>query len=198
MLDFKICQQLCIFILRGQAGISQIARDIRPILKTSIVKILQVVRYDERHYPVGQAFLEHDKTSRPSIPILKRMNRLELLVKVNDIVQCLLLLGVIRLEQYAQHGMHLLRWTSLISTYLIGKLLTITHIKPGFPAVRSSGFQDTVYFLNHSFRKFILRVIYDIINTTEMIHRLHDVINIDRFIRNADGVRLINLSGLFM
>ena len=100
MLDFKICQQLRIFILRGQAGISQIARNIRPILKTSIVKILQVVRYDERHYPVGQAFLEHDKTSRPPIPILKRMNRLELLVKVNDIVQCLLLLGVIRLEQY--------------------------------------------------------------------------------------------------
>lgn len=87
MLDLKICQQLCIVILRGQAGISQIARDIRPILKASIVEILQVVRYDERHYSVGQAFLEHDKPSRPSIPVLKRMNRLELLVKVNDIVQ---------------------------------------------------------------------------------------------------------------
>lgn len=127
MLDLKICQQLRIFILRGQAGISQIARDIRPILKTSIVKILQVVRYDERHYPVGQAFLEHDKTSRPSIPILKRMNRLELLVKVNDIVQCLLLLGVIRLEQYAQpwnapsqgdkSDFHLPHWEALIITH---------------------------------------------------------------------------------
>lgn len=94
--------------------------------------------------------------------------------------------------------MYLLRWTSLISSDLIGKFLILTNIEPGFSTVRSSGFQDTVYFLNHSFRKFILRVIYDIINTTEMIHRLHDVINIDRFIRNADGVRLINISGLFM
>ena len=94
--------------------------------------------------------------------------------------------------------MHLLRGTSLISTYLIGKLLIITYIEPGFPAVRSSGFQDTVYFLDQPFRKLILRMLYYIINTTEMIHRLHDVINIDRFIGNADGVRLIDVSGLLM
>ena len=74
MLDSKVYKQRRVIILRSQAGISQIARNIRPILKTPVIIILKVISYDERHYPTGQAFFEHDKPSSSSIPILKRMN----------------------------------------------------------------------------------------------------------------------------
>ena len=74
MIDSKVYKQRRVIILRSQAGISQIARNIRPILKTPVIKILKVISYDERHYPTGQAFFEHDKPSSSSIPILKRMN----------------------------------------------------------------------------------------------------------------------------
>ena len=71
MLDPKIFKQRRVIILRSQAGISQVTRDFRPILKASIVETLQVVRYDERHYSVGKTFLKHNQSPSPPIPVLK-------------------------------------------------------------------------------------------------------------------------------
>lgn len=71
MFDSKIHQQFSLVILRSQTCISQIARDFRPILKASIVEILQFIRDDERHYSVGKAFLEHNQSPSPPIPVLK-------------------------------------------------------------------------------------------------------------------------------
>ena len=41
-------------------------------------------------------------------------------------------------------------------------------------------------------------MVYDVIDATEMVCRFDDVVHPNRFIRNADGIRFIDIPGLFL
>ena len=45
-------------------------------------------------------------------------------------------------------------------------------------------------------RQPLFRMVDDIVNTTEMVHRLHNIIHIDRIVSNANGVSLKDIACL--
>lgn len=66
MLDSKVYKQRRVIILRSQAGISQIARNIRPILKTPEIKYLRSSVMMNGTIPLDRHSL--NMISRPVLP----------------------------------------------------------------------------------------------------------------------------------
>ena len=85
----KFLQQNLEMILCRQAGIHQISLLAPPLLQSTIIKLLNIILDDKRRYSISQAFLEHDQSSHTAISVLKRVYLLKLIMKLNNIPQCL-------------------------------------------------------------------------------------------------------------
>ena len=57
--DFEIVKHALVIILCCKASINQIPLNVRPFMQATIIKHLQLVRNDKRHYAVFQALLKH-------------------------------------------------------------------------------------------------------------------------------------------
>ena len=91
VLNLEVVEQRLVVVLRCEAGVGEIAVDVAPFAKTAVVKQFQVIRDDERDDAVRQAFLEQDQSPHTAIAVLERMDPLELLVKVDEVFQRILL-----------------------------------------------------------------------------------------------------------
>ena len=169
-----------------------------PFPQTAVIEEFELFGYDERHDTVCQAFLEHQEPSDAPVPVLEGMDGLELLMQVNDILQRLCSLCVIGREQRFHPGMHLLRRAGGVPSHLVGEFLIVPNIEPGFTACGSACLQDPVNLLNQRLSQFVAGTVDDEVDATEMVCRLHNVIDVDTLIRNADGVRLKDEPGLFV
>lgn len=87
-----VVEQGLVVVLCGEASITQIFPDCRPLLQTAIVEHLQLVRNDERHNTIRQAFLKHNKPADTAVAVLERVYCLETLVQVQNIIKRFFLL----------------------------------------------------------------------------------------------------------
>ena len=86
--------------------------------------------------------------------------------------------------------MDLVRWAGIHPSHLVRHFLVIAHIEPGSPAVRRAGFQDSMQLFNQVFGQLFIGLVNDQVDASEVVGRLHDIIDIHAFVRNADGVGL--------
>ena len=96
--NFKIVKEHLELVLGCQAGVNKVFIGVPPLCQSSIVEHSKFVSNDERHDVVGKTFFEHQQTSHSPIAVLKRMNPLELYMKVDDFFQCMLPAVVIVVE----------------------------------------------------------------------------------------------------
>ena len=198
ILDLEIVQQGLVIVLGCKAGVSKVAVHVSPFPETAVVEEFEFFGDDERHDTVCKAFLEHQEPSYAPVPVLERMDCLELLMQVDDILQRLCGLGVIGRKQRFHPSMHLLRRARGVPSYLVGQFLIVPYIEPGFPAVGCACLQDPVDLLDQRLGQFVAGTVDDEVDAAEMVCRLDNVIDVDALAGNADGVRLKCEAGLFV
>lgn len=86
--------------------------------------------------------------------------------------------------------MDFLRRAGVHPSHLVRQFLVIAHMKPGFPTARRAGFQDPVQFLNQVLGQLFIGPVDDQVDASEVVGRLHDIVDIHAFVRNADGIGL--------
>ena len=96
-------------VLSSQTSITQIAFRVWPMLQATIVKPLQFIGDDERDMPIRHTFLEHNEPSHTSVPVLERMNPLETMMEIKNIIKRFLLLDIVILQQSFHFLTHLFR-----------------------------------------------------------------------------------------
>lgn len=89
ILNLKIVQQGFVVVLCGQAGVHEVAVKMAPFPEPSVVEEFEIFGDDERHDSVCETLFEHHQPSHTTVPVLEGMNGLELLVKVDNVLQCL-------------------------------------------------------------------------------------------------------------
>ena len=198
ILDFEILQQLLVVVLCGQAGIQEVAIHMAPFLQTSVVEEFQLIGDDERHDAVCKTLLEHHQPAHTTVPVLERVDGLKFLMEVDDVLQRLLLLGIVGCEEGLHTGVNFLRRAGGFASYLIGEFLVVAHVEPRLPAVRRAGLEDTMQLLYKGFREFFFRPVDDEIDATEVVGGFHDVVHVDALVRDADGVGFKDIACLLM
>jgi len=84
-----------VLILGREAGVCEVAINMTPFAKATIIEELEVVCDDEGDDVISEAFLKHDKAAHASVAILERMNLLKADMKVEDVFKGLALDGVV-------------------------------------------------------------------------------------------------------
>ena len=77
ILDPEIVENCLVLVLCSQANVCQIAVNVPPLTKSSVIEHLQFVGDNEGNNAAVQALFEHDKTPYTPIDILERMNLLK-------------------------------------------------------------------------------------------------------------------------
>ena len=84
-----------ILILGREASVCEVAINVTPFAKATIVEEFQVVCDDEGDDVVSEAFFEHDEATHATVTILEGMNLLETDMKVKNVFEGLALDGVV-------------------------------------------------------------------------------------------------------
>ena len=124
------------------------------------------------------------------------MDTLKTHVKVQYIIERHLLERVIAGKQGFHVAVNILGCDRLLFAYLVGKAFIIAYFEPRFEAVGGIRFQDGVQCFDMCLGNFIHRVINDIVDTTEVVHRFHDIIDGRVFGRNTKCVGLEDIASL--
>ena len=91
-----------VLILGREAGVCEVAINMTPFAKATIIEELEVVCDDEGDDVISEAFLKHDKAAHASVAILERMNLLKADMKVEDVFKGLTFDGVV----FREEGFH--------------------------------------------------------------------------------------------
>lgn len=196
--DLEIIQQFLVIILRGEAGICEIAVHMAPFFEAPVIEEFEFLSNNERHDAVCKALLEHHQTTHTTIPVLEGMDGLEFLMKVDDDLQILFLYGVIACKKRLHTCVYLFRRAGGIAAHFVRKFLVVSHIEPRLAAVGSSCLQDPVNLFDEGFGKFLLCPVDDKVDASEVIGGFYDIIHIDALVRDADGVCLEDVPRLLM
>ena len=94
--------------------------------------------------------------------------------------------------------MDLFRRAGSFPSYLVGKLLIVTDIKPILPAIGCPGFQGVVQLFYERFREPFLSSLNDKIDAAEVVGCFYDIIDIHAYVRYADGVGFENIARLLV
>lgn len=100
--DSEAVEQRLVVVLRRKAGVAQILAYGGPLLQTTVVAHLEAVGDNEGNDAGRQTLLEHHKASNAAVAVLKRVDALETLVQVEDVVECLVA-SVVVLRQESLH-----------------------------------------------------------------------------------------------
>ena len=84
------------------------------------------------------------------------------------------------------------------TTHFIGQSLIVTHGKPSFTGIGRAGLEHKVQLLNERFCQFRSCLFNDTVETAEVVSRLNDIIHINSFVSNADGVCLEDIPCLIV
>ena len=72
----------------GETGVEKVAFDAGPLVETAVIVHLQIVCDDEGDDVVSQAFAEHYQATNATVAVLKRVDCLESLMEVDDVLDC--------------------------------------------------------------------------------------------------------------
>ena len=126
------------------------------------------------------------------------MDALEADMVVQDIVELHLLDGIVFLAQGLHTFVDITGLHRFLSTHLIGKPFVVAYGKPRFVTVGGIRLEYCVQLLDVRFRYLVHCMVNDIVNTTEMIDGLHDVIHGCALSGNAKRVGLEDKTRLLL
>ena len=194
----EIVQRGFVGVLRGEAGVEEVAVDVVPFAQSAIIEHLEFVGDDKRHDVVGQAFFEQEEATDATVTILERMNALETHMEIEQVVERFGGLGVI-LGQEACHGVvNIFGCTGFGAAYFVGQLLVFAYGKPWLTTVGSGGFERGVELFDVGFGEGLFGRVDDEVDATEVVHRFDDVVDIDGIVGNADSVGLEDVARLLV
>src|SRR5690554_4922047 len=98
-----------------------------------------------------QTFLEHDKSSHPSVTVLKRVDSLEANMELKDVVKSDGSKTAVPREKLTNLFTDKLRWCRIHSANFIGYLLIFTGSEPRFATIAGSVLEKMVKFFNKRF-----------------------------------------------
>ena len=194
----EIIQHLLKSILCHQAGVTEIAFFVSPLMQTAVIIQLQIIADDKRHNIMPQTFLEEQQPPNSSVSILKRVDALEAIMKFQQIVKALPGNCVIVREQFAHLLCNPLRLCRFPSSHLVWNLFIVSDSKPIQPGIGSTALEYGVKLLDKRFTWCIGEAVDHHVDTLEMIGGLHYIINLQCSVCNADGIRFENISRLLM
>ena len=197
-IDSEIFQILFKPILRGKAGVAEIAFFICPLVQSSVIKQLQIIVDDKRHDIVAQTFLEQNQPSDSAVSVLERVDALELIVKIQQLVKALFRLRVVIGKELFHFVRNLLGQSGCLAADLIRALLVFSNCEPILAAVARSAFQCEVKLLDKVFIQLAACVVDHHVNALEVVSRFNDVIHIDRRVFYADRIGLKDIARLIV
>ena len=193
----EIVHKFLIAVLRRQTSVHEIAVSLTPAAQTSVVEHFQLVRDYEGNYPGREAFLEHYKPADAAVAVLEGVYPLETHMEIEDILQRLRLPAGIFRKEPAHMPVYLLRRAGLHTSDFVRKSFVCSYREPVLPAVGCSGLQDSVQLSDKSFCKRPSGVVDYVIDATEMIDGLHNVVYVESLVLSGtDGVGLEDIARL--
>lgn len=192
----EIVEQGLVVVLRRETGVAQIFAYGGPLLQTAVVKHLEVVGDDEGNDAGRQTLLEHHKASDTAVAILKRMDALETLMQVENVVECFVPPGVVLRKESLHLTVHLLGRRGLHAAHLVGQTLVVAHGKPLLTAVRRAGLELCVQFLDEDLGERFFGPVDNRVDAAEVVRGFEDIVHAQRFALDAHRVGLEDVAGL--
>ena len=184
-------------VLGEAAGVAEVAGFGFPVLEAAVVVELQILCQDEGDDAVSQTLLEQQEAADAAVTVLERVDALESVVEVQQIVEGLALLRIV-IPQKPLHGCwDLLRGGGGPAAHLVGEALIIPHGEPVLAAVGGSVFQHGVELLDQALAGGVVGCVDDQVDAAEMVRGLHHVVHAHGAV-HADGVRLKDQPGLIV
>ena len=192
----EVIEQCLVVVLCRKAGVAQIFAHGGPLLQASVVEHLEVVGDDEGDDAGRQALLEHQEPSDAAVAILKRVDALETLVQIENVVECLVPPGVVLRKESLHLTVHLLGRRSLHAAHLVGQTFVVAHGEPLLAAVRRAGLELCVQFLDEGFGERLPGPVDNRVDAAEVVRGFEDVIHPQRLALDTHRVGLEDVAGL--
>lgn len=192
----EVVEQRLVVVLCRKAGVAQILTHGGPLLQASVVEHLEVVGDDERNDAGRQTLLEHHESSDTAVAVLKRVDALETLVQVEDVVECLVAPGVVLRKESLHLTVHLLGRRSLHAAHLVGQTFVVAHGEPLLAAVRRAGLELCVQFLDEGFGERLPGPVDNRVDAAEVVRGFENVIHAQRLAFDAHRVGLEDVARL--
>lgn len=192
----EIVEQGLVVVLRRETGVAQIFAYGWPLLQTSVVEHLEIIGDDEGNDAGRQALLEHHKSSDTAVAVLKRVDAFETLVQVENVVECLVPPGVVLRKESLHLTVHLLGRRSLHAADLVGQTLIVAHGEPLLAAVRRTGLELCVQFLDEGFGERLPGPVDNRVDAAEVVRGFENIVHPQRLALDAHRVGLEDVAGL--
>ena len=184
---YKVLTVSCVFILRGEAGVSQISRLTVEFPQAAVVKLLVVIVDDEGDDAEGQAVFEEQQASYSSISILEGMNGFKVYMKFEQVVEIMVAFVLIMRQQFLDFFCYIIGRAGFFIANGIGQSFVFAHIEPVKVGIGGIGFEDFVQLLDKLFICRLVIVFQDIVKGPEVVHGFDDVIAVDDFVAVAEN-----------
>lgn len=165
-------------------------------MQTAVVEHLEVVGDDEGNDAGRQTLLEYHESSNPAVAILKRVDALETLVQVENVVECFVPPGVVLRKESLHLTVHLLGRRSLHAAHLVGQTFVVAHGEPFLAAVRRAGLELCVQFLDEGFGERLPGPVDDRVDAAEVVRGFEDIVHTQRLALDAHRVGLEDVARL--
>lgn len=192
----KVVEQGLVVVLCRKAGVAQIFAHSGPLLQTAVVKHLEVIGDDEGNDAGRQTLLEHHESSNPAVAVLKRVDALETLVQVEDVVERLAPPGVVLRQESLHLAVYLFGRRGLHAADLVGQTLVVAHGKPLLAAVRRTGLELCMQFLDKGFGERLPGPVDNRVDAAEVVRGFENVIHAQRLAFDAYRVGFEDVAGL--
>ena len=192
----EIVEQGLVVVLCREAGVAQIFAHGGPLLQTAVVEHLEVVGDDEGNDAGCQTLLEHQEPSDAAVAILKWVNAFETLVQVEDVVERLVPSGVVLRKETLHLAVYLFGRCSLHAAHLVGQTLVVAHGEPLLTAVRRTGLELCVQFLDEGFGERLPGPVDNRVDAAEVVRGFENVVHTQRLTLDAHRVGLEDAAGL--
>lgn len=192
----EVVEQRLVVVLCRKAGVAQIFAHGGPLLQTAVVKHLEVIGDDEGNDAGCQTLLEHQEPSDAAVAILKRVDTLETLVQVEDVVERLAPLGVVLCQESLHFAVYLFGRCGLHAAHLVGQTLVVAHGEPLLAAVRRAGLELCMQFLDKGFGERLPGPVDNRVDAAEVVRGFENVIHAQRLAFDAYRVGFEDVAGL--
>ena len=167
-------------------------------MQPTVIEHLQGIGNDKWYDACSEALLEHDEPPHSAIAVLKRMNRLEAMMEVDDVLKGVFLVLVVFGKQGFHLAVNLFGRRCLHPTHLIGQALVVPNLEPWLTRIRGARLHDFMQMLDKDFGQWGMGITDNFINAPEVIDGLDDVVHLNGFVSNAYRVGFKDISCLVM
>lgn len=192
----EVIEQCLVVVLCRKAGVAQIFAHGGPLLQTAVVEHLEVIGDDEGNDAGCQTLLEHQEPSDAAVAILKRVDALETLVQIENVVERLVPSGVVLRKKTLHFAVDVLGRRGLHAADLVGQTLVVAHGEPLLAAVRRTGLELCVQFLDEGFGERFFGPVDDCVDAAEVVRCFEDIVHPQRLALDAHRVGLEDVAGL--